>query len=120
MPSSTEYADNTMSAPEPTDLPNDSATAKNETFANPKPVMGRKLSSKKFQIQSVAVRDDPLYNPNASSPYMPRRKLSREVNVDELPPSIEILPEGATNKRTEPEVWESNHIIVSDSCILDL
>ena len=103
MPSSTQYSDSAMSTP-PVSSKDTTSTTKNETIANPKPVMGRRLSSKKFQIQSVAVTDDPLYNPSAGSPNLARRKLSKEINVDELPSGIEITPAGASANRTEPEV----------------
>ena len=103
MPSSTQYSDSAMSTP-PVSSEDTTSITKNETIANPKPVMGRKQSSKKFQIQSVAVTDDPLYNPSAGSPNLARGKLSKEINVDELPSGMEITPAGASANRTEPEV----------------
>ena len=80
-----------------------------ETSATPKHVAGRKLSSKKFQIESVAVRDDPLYNPNAAGTPDQNRKPSIDATFHEVPP-----PSTMPSTEERPEVCMKRFLLRLD------
>lgn len=102
MPGYTGEDNSAMSSSVTENPTQDTVTSTDETVAIPKHIGPRSQSSKKFKIESVSVSDDPLYNPNASSPYLSRRRLSKDA-VSKLS-SNEDKTKGAPSQRAEPEV----------------